>query len=290
MNTNQNRLAVLGSPIAHSKSPALHAAAYAALGLDWEYGTEEVPEGALAAFVDSRGSEWRGLSLTMPLKRAVLPLLDSQDALVELTGSANTVLFEGGLRLGFNTDVYGIQRAFTEVGIDRLDTVQVLGAGATASSVLVAVSRLGAKRVTISARTPAKAVDLQALGEVLGVEVVVRRWGTSDRSMIVPDAVVSTLPGGSAIDIAFAEPVREGAVLFDVSYEPWPSPLASAWNEVGGRVISGLDMLVLQALVQVRIFVAGDPDISLPNEDTVLQAMRASVGGTASPAPDAPPA
>ena len=119
------RLAVLGSPITHSKSPLLHAAAYAELGLDWQYDAIEVTGDTLAEFVSSRGPEWRGLSLTMPLKRDVLPLLDSRDDAVELTGVANTLLF-GAARRGFNTDVYGITEAFRANGVD--DTEQEMAA------------------------------------------------------------------------------------------------------------------------------------------------------------------
>ncbi|HEV7742222.1 MAG TPA: shikimate dehydrogenase, partial [Pseudolysinimonas sp.] len=141
------RLAVLGSPIAHSKSPALHRAAYEVLGLDWRYDAIEVAEGALATFLGGLDASWRGLSLTMPLKREVLPALRSASPMVERVGAANTVLVRNGALDGFNTDVAGIIGAFREVGVDHLESVQVLGAGATAASVLVAVADLGATRV-----------------------------------------------------------------------------------------------------------------------------------------------
>ncbi|MCU1533947.1 MAG: shikimate dehydrogenase [Glaciihabitans sp.] len=279
---NRNRLAVLGSPISHSKSPLLHRAAYAALSLDWQYEAVEVTGATLPGFLASRDESWRGLSLTMPLKRDVLPLLDETDAVAATTGGANTVLFDvdpaGNRRLrGFNTDVFGIRRAFTEVGVDSLRFVHVLGAGATAASVIAAAAALGATRATVYARNPEKAHPLRLVGERLGVEIDVQPWGTSEGPGEAPDAVISTLPGGAEIDLAFAGPIRARSVLFDVSYDPWPSPLASAWLEVGGRVISGLDMLVLQALAQVRIFVSGDPEQALPNESAVLAAMRSAV-------------
>jgi shikimate dehydrogenase len=274
--TERTRLAVLGSPISHSKSPAIHRAAYAALGLPWSYDAVDVEGSGLAAFIDSLDGTWRGLSLTMPLKREVVPLLTASDPLVELVGGANTVVFaEGGIR-GYNTDVRGIAQAFSEVGIDSVATVQVLGAGATAASVIVAVAGLGASRVTISARTPEKAQVLVALGERLSVEVIVRRWGVQDRSLIAPDAIVSTVPGGGT-ELVFAGEIRRSAVLFDVAYDPWPSMLAAQWSEVGGTVISGLDLLVHQAIGQVRLFVTGDADGALPDEPAVLAAMRAAL-------------
>ena len=268
---------MLGSPIAHSKSPALHTAAYGVLGLGWTYDTIEMTGDALPGFVGALDDTWRGLSLTMPLKRDVLPLLASLDVVASLTGAANTVLFDGSGPHGFNTDVFGIAEAFRANGVDDLDYVQVLGGGATAASALVAVSQLGASRVLFQVRDPARSTWLSALGERLGVEVVIRPFLMQDRSMIVPSAIISTLPGHSEHDLLFAEPIRAGAVLFDVAYDPWPSVFATAWNEVGGMVISGLEMLALQALAQVRVFVNGSSSEPLTDEDAVLAAMRAAV-------------
>jgi shikimate dehydrogenase len=270
------RLAVLGSPISHSKSPLLHAAAYRVLGLDWRYETVELTGVQLEAFVDSRDDAWLGLSLTMPLKRDVLPLLDVVDPVAELTGAANTLLFDDGQRIGFNTDVFGIVEAFRAAGVGGLSTAQVLGGGATAASAIVALAQLGALGILVSVRNPRKVVSLIELGEALGVDVVVRRL--DEGSFGTPDAVVSTLPGHSELQFDLSEEVRRTAVLFDVAYDPWPSPLALQWDAVGGRVISGIEMLVLQALAQVRVFVNGDPDSPLDDEPAVLAAMRAAVG------------
>ena len=205
----------------------------------------------------------------MPLKRDVLPTLDWRAPLVDLVGGANTVLItDDGLR-GFNTDVYGVERSFREAGVDSLGTVLVLGAGATAASVIAGVARLGASQVFVSARSPEKAAPLVALGESLGVSVSASGLAEFPEA----DAVVSTLPGGS-YDLVFLEEVREASVLFDVAYDPWPSELAQQWS---GTVISGLDLLINQAVGQVRIFVGGDPDVALANEDAVVAAMRAAV-------------
>ncbi|MEP6481183.1 MAG: shikimate dehydrogenase [Rhodoglobus sp.] len=272
----RTHLAVLGSPIAHSKSPAIHRAAYAALGLDWSYESAEVTGDTLAEYVGSRGVSWRGLSLTMPLKRDILPLLSSRDALVDRVGGANTVLLTDEGPRGFNTDVQGVVESFLAAGVESLHSVQLLGAGATAASVLVAVASMGASRAIVSARTPAKAHYLVELGDRLGLAVVVRPWGIADRSLVSPDAIISTVPGGEN-DLQFAEPIRQQSVLFDVAYDPWPSQLATAWAEVGGTVISGVDLLINQAVGQVRIFVGGNPTVSLPDESAVVAAMRAAV-------------
>lgn len=276
MSERRTRLAVLGSPIHHSKSPIIQRAAYAALGLDWSYEAVEMTGEGLASFVDSCDESWRGLSLTMPLKRDILPLLGSRHPLVDVVGGANTVLFTDRGPRGFNTDVTGAVRSFTDAGVERLGTVHILGAGATAASILVAVAQLGASRAVVSARSIDKAQYLVVLGADLGVEVVVRAWGVMDRSLIAPDAIISTLPGGEN-DLVFAAPIRERAVLFDIAYDPWPSRLAKAWAEVNGAVISGLDLLINQAVGQVRVFVSGDPDLPLADEDRVAGAMRAAV-------------
>jgi shikimate dehydrogenase len=277
--TAERRLAVLGSPIAHSLSPRLHSAAYRVLGLPWAYGAEEVTGEGLAAFLDSRDTSWRGLSLTMPLKRDVVPLVDSLDPVSELTGVANTVLFDGGKRLGFNTDVAGIIRSFQEAGFEHLDEVVILGGGATATSALVAVAGLGATSARFWVRTPAKAAALHELGDRVGVAVETRSFTDVAGGNGAPDAVISTLPNGSVVDLVFPEELRRHSVLFDDAYEQWPTPLAAAWADVSAPVIPGIEMLLGQAMAQVRIFVGGNPDIAIPGEDKVLDAMRETIAG-----------
>lgn len=273
---NRTKLAVLGSPISHSLSPAIHRAAYATLGFDWEYDAIELSGESLPAFLNALDGRWRGLSLTMPLKRDVVPLLGWVDPLVELIGGANTVVVtDQGLR-GYNTDVEGAMRSFLDVGLSRLETVWILGAGATAASLLVASVRLGATRIEIVARTTSKAELLKALGESLGAEVVVRQWGEPSSSTAVPSAIITTVPGG-VMNLEFEEKVRTGAVLFDVAYHPWPSEVAKAWMAVQGTVISGHDLLINQAIAQVRIFAAGTPDVPLVGEADAIDAMRAAI-------------
>ncbi|MDQ1580432.1 MAG: shikimate dehydrogenase [Microbacteriaceae bacterium] len=303
----RSKLAVLGSPIGHSKSPLLHATAYRVLGLDWDYEAIEVTSDSLATFIAQRGPEWRGLSLTMPLKQTVLPLLASADHVATVTGAANTVLFDGaavvagvhesavsaapatdgtetvaganpvGLR-GFNTDVAGMVRALAGAGLTSARYVQILGGGATAASALVAAAELGAERVLISARSLGRTVWLEPLAHSLGLMIQIRPIGIADRTLTIPDLVVSTLPGGAPVDVLFTDSTRRRAVLLDVAYDPWPSALATTWSAVGGTVVSGLAMLVHQAVLQVRIFVAGDPLEPLPDEDAVLAAMLEAVG------------
>ena len=275
------RLAVLGSPIEHSLSPALHRAAYTALGLDWRYDAVRVPAGGLTDFLGSLGAEWRGLSLTMPLKHEVQAHLDGLDRVAAQTGSVNTVLFgetDGRRTLqGFNTDVTGLVRALAEADVRHAVHVTLLGAGATAASALVAAAELGAETVDVLVRSPAKAAGLVALGQTVGVVVTVSALTAVPDLARVSDLVISTLPGGTVLESEFPVGLRRSAVLFDVSYAPWPSSLARSWAVAGGTAVSGEGMLLHQALIQVRIFVTGDPFEPLPNEGAVLEAMRGAL-------------
>jgi shikimate dehydrogenase len=274
--SGRSKLAVLGSPIAHSLSPAIHRAAYATLGFDWDYYAVELSGESLPAFVSELDGRWRGLSLTMPLKRDVVPLLDWADPLVELVGGANTVVVtDHGLR-GYNTDVEGAMRSFLDAGLSSLESVWILGSGATAASLLVASIRLGATRIEIFARTPAKAEAVKELGESLGAHVAIRLWGESPSSPELPSAIITTVPGG-ALDLEFDERVRRSVALFDVAYDPWPSAVAKSWMAVGGTVISGHDLLVNQAIAQVRIFASGTPEVPLAHEAGAIDAMRAAI-------------
>ncbi|GAA1444726.1 shikimate dehydrogenase [Leifsonia poae] len=271
------RLAVLGSPIGHSQSPALHRAAYEALGLDWEYESVDVAEDGLADFIDGLGPEWRGLSLTMPLKQSVIPLLNETDRVAEQTGAANTVLLDDGAVRGFNTDVAGLVRAVRATGLESARFVHILGGGATAASALVAAAELGAERVDVYVRSLERSVWLEPLAHDLGLMIRIRPFGQADRSLDIPELVISTLPGGVTTDAVYTDSTRRRALLLDVSYDPWPSVLGAAWKAVDGRVVSGLAMLAHQALLQVRIFVSGDPLQPLENEDAVLAAMLDAV-------------
>jgi shikimate dehydrogenase len=276
---DRTHLAVLGSPIAHSLSPALHAAAYDVLGLPFSYGRHEVASGGLAAFVAGLGPEWRGLSLTMPLKREVVPLLDRTTPLVDELGVANTVAFrqEGSsvVLAGANTDVEGIVRPVAALGHVPGEAT-ILGGGATAASALTASLRLGASLVRVFLRDTGKAGDLVMLAARLGLTLEVHPLDNL-ASAGPMGFVVSTLPGGAADDLPLV-PSGPDAVLFDVAYEPWPTRASTAWTEAGGRVLNGLDMLSEQAIGQIRFFLTGDEDELLPSEAEVRRAMRAAVG------------
>lgn len=249
------RAAVLGSPIAHSLSPVLHLAAYRALGLTgWQYEAIEGDEAALPGLLNSLGPEWAGLSLTMPLKRSVLPLLDQTDRLSADVGAANTVVFRGGQRLGYNTDVSGMVSAMRQAGVTSYGNVLVLGSGATACSAVAALASSGATRIAVAVRALPRARALTEVAARLGVDVDVIELGPA-LATVRWDLLISTIPAAGAEPVA--RQLLAGAVLaaavFDVIYDPWPTPLAQAAEKAGATVISGFELLVRQAVGQVEL-------------------------------------
>jgi shikimate dehydrogenase len=246
------RAAVLGSPIAHSLSPVLHRAAYEELGLTgWTYDRFEVDEAALPGFFETLGPEWAGLSLTMPLKRAVIPLLDGISETAASVDAVNTVvLTEDGRRTGDNTDVPGMVAALREHGIDKVEAAAILGAGATASSALAALSRVCPGEIAVYVRSEARAAEMRQWAERLEVSVRIADWADAEQALHAP-LVISTTPAGATDALARSVPERPTA-LFDVLYDPWPTALAARWSAYGGAVVSGLDLLVHQAVLQVE--------------------------------------
>ncbi|MCW8219991.1 shikimate dehydrogenase [Streptomyces griseolus] len=261
------RAAVLGSPIAHSLSPVLHRAAYAELGLDtWSYDRFEIDEAALPGFVEGLDASWAGLSLTMPLKRAVIPLLDRISETAASVEAVNTVvLTEDGRRTGDNTDIPGMVAALRERGVEKVESAAILGAGATASSALAALAAICAGPVTAYVRSAARADEMRGWGERLGVDVRTADWSDAAQGLRAP-LVIATTPAGTTDTLADALPGSPGT-LFDVLYEPWPTVLASRWAGAGAAVVGGLDLLVHQAVLQVE---------QMTGRDAPLAVMRAA--------------
>jgi shikimate dehydrogenase len=264
------RAAVLGSPALHSLSPALHMAAYRELGLTgWTYEAITCDEQGLAPFLDSVGPDWAGLSLTMPLKRAVLPLLDETEQLAADVGAANTVVLRDGRRIGYNTDVPGMVTALRQAGVSSGRNALILGNGATARSALAALRELGATDVAVAARSRSRAERLLAVAARFGLAV---QLIDLDAEKGIADAgsgrrtetglrqsgwrlLISTIPAVGAA--AVAKQIGTGEVradaVFDVGYDPWPTALARAAQSAGLVVISGYELLVSQAVFQFEL-------------------------------------
>jgi shikimate dehydrogenase len=247
------KAAVLGSPVAHSRSPQLHLAAYRALGLDdWTYQRIECTAGDLPSLVASMGPEWVGLSITMPGKFAALEIADERTGRAELVGSANTLVRTPTGWRADNTDIDGVAGALGHrSGLRR---AIVLGSGGTAPAAMVALASLGVEEITVAARSAEKAARLLDLGSRMGI--VTTFIDLADPALTVAadraDVAVSTIPAGAAG--ALADAVATVPVLLDAIYDPWPTPLATAVSAAGGEVISGLQMLLHQAFSQVEQF------------------------------------
>lgn len=248
------RAAVLGSPIAHSRSPQLHLAAYRALGLDWSYERVECDAAALPGLVAGLGPEWAGLSVTMPGKEAALAVADTRTDRAVLVGSANTLVRTAAGWHADCTDVDGVTGALREAGVERVRRAVVLGAGGTARPALLALRDLGATEVSVVARDAGRATGALALGERLGLRAAHTdfRLAALRERCAAADVVISTVPAEAAA--AVAEAVSLAPVVLDAIYHPWPTPLASAVSAAGHTVVSGLEMLLNQAFGQVEQF------------------------------------
>ncbi|PFG37980.1 shikimate dehydrogenase [Georgenia soli] len=301
----RRRAAVLGHPVRHSLSPVLHRAAYAQLGLTgWAYGLQDVTAAELPAVLEQLDGTWGGLSLTMPLKQSVIPLLDVVDPLAEVTGAVNTLVVQPGRDgragpfVGFNTDVRGIVAALREVAPQGWQPRRpvVLGARATASSALAAFGELGATSTTLVARSVAGPGSAAVAAHRMGVATTHRPWTSAEvavDALLAADVVVSTVPSGVADDVAAAlaarldgsEDALAGAVLLDVVYDPWPTPLARAWREAGGAIAPGWAMLLHQAEAQVRLFTGRDPDVAVMRASLLAELDRRHAGRAVSDSP-----
>lgn len=280
--TQPRRAAVLGSPIAHSLSPVLHRAAYAALGLGaWRYDAHECAEAGLPEFVESLGPEWVGLSLTMPLKRVALDLAAAASPLATAVGAANTLVRRPDGWFADNTDVHGIVAALQEPLRPDLGTppyraddrnparALILGAGGTAQAALAALRELGIDDITVAVRSSARADDLRVAAQRLGMAPVITEALAGAAPSLPPaEIVVSTLPAGAADGLGGQ--MRPGATVLDVVYAPWPTSFAAIAAARGAHIVSGLRMLLHQAVAQVELM-TGHPG---PVEE-----MRAALDG-----------
>ena len=276
-------LAVLGSPIAHSKSPELHNAAYRTLQLNWDYSRIELTAGQLLQFIETLDSDWLGLSLTMPLKEETLRVANEKSPLAVATGVANTLLRTTTGWKAFNTDVFGIQRAIASAVEETPKRIVIIGSGATAASAVFAAGELYPKaKITVCARNAKSAYQLQQRAASNGIKIATTTLRKLRPLFSKADIVISTLPSG-ALD-SLAAKLRRNAffkpsgILLDVAYNPWPSEIASVFESKQARVISGIEMLIWQAIAQIRIFNHNNIDVELPNERAVELAMRHSLG------------
>jgi shikimate-5-dehydrogenase len=262
------RVAVLGKPVAHSLSPVIHNAGYAAAGLTgWSYSAIECAEAELPDLVAGLGPEWAGLSLTMPLKEAALAVAGEVSPVAAAVGAANTLVRRNdGSWYADNTDVPGMVESLRAAGVTGARSVAVLGAGGTARAAAAAAQALGATTVVVYARRPEAIEELRTVG----VPLIPAQWTDAARCGEA-DVVISTVPKGVADGLAVHW--RPSTVLFDVLYDPWPTPLAASAQAAGCRIISGLDLLLAQAVGQFVQF-TGVPAPVPAMRDALARARR----------------
>lgn len=276
------RAAVLGHPISHSKSPALHLAAYGRLEAGISYTAIDVTEELLPSFMRQIRNQpgWRGLSVTMPLKTAMLDQVDEVRGVARTLGVVNTVSFEdtgnGPRAIGSNTDVTGIVNALRHAGTRTAPSAVILGGGGTAASAVAALRELGTSTVQVFVRDASRTADVRGAADSLGVDLEIRPLAGAARPTAEADVVISTLPpraaDGLAAEIAALKTPTPG-VLLDVAYDPWPSLVASVWQAGGGRVVPGLEMLLYQAVEQVRLFSRRGEDVNAAVIDVMCDAV-----------------
>lgn len=248
-----SRAAVLGSPVAHSLSPALHRAGFAAVGLaDWTYDRIECDEPQLPGIIAAGGPEWVGYSVTMPGKAAAAQVADTRSARVELLGVANTLVRQPAGWHAENTDVDGVLGALRAAGL-RPDRVLLLGGGGTARSVVAALAELGVTELVLAGRRPESTAGALALARRLGLRVTAGDLDPGRSAAVAArvDLVVSTVPAGGADHLAGA--VAGVPALLDAVYHPWPTALAAAAGS-GRTTVTGLDLLLHQAFRQFELF------------------------------------
>ncbi|MCP2238732.1 shikimate dehydrogenase [Prauserella halophila] len=270
------RAAVLGRPVDHSLSPVLHGAAYRALDLPgWTYERIDLDEAGLPAFVDGLGPEWAGLSVTMPGKRAALTHATEVTPRARAVGAANTLVpGEDGWRADC-TDVDGVAGALRCAGgFAGGGRAVVIGAGGTAAAVVVAAAELNVASVALVVREPARAAETAEAARRVGLDVEVLRWSDADLVALAAgaDLLVSTVPSEALT--ADLDALAGVPCVLDVIYDPWPTPLAEAVTARGGRIATGLDMLLHQAFGQVEQFTGR----SAPRE-AMRDALREATGG-----------
>ena len=248
------RAAVLGSPVAHSLSPALHRAGYVAAGLThWRYDRIECDAQQLPAVVAGAGPEWAGFSVTMPGKAAAADVADQRSARVVALGVANTLVRRPDGWFAENTDVDGVVGALRAAGLTATRSALVLGGGGTAAAVLAALIELGATELVVAGRRPQSTAAVRELGDRLGAAVTAIGWTRPEiaDAARTADLVVSTVPAGAADPLV--DLLAEVPALFDVVYHPWPTPLAAA-GAPGRTTVTGLDLLLHQAFRQFELF------------------------------------
>jgi shikimate dehydrogenase len=258
--------AVVGDPIDHSLSPNIHNAAYKFLGLDWDYTRFKVSEGNLQEFLSQEGSRLSGISVTMPLKLEAAALASSGDEIVSELQIANTLLRNNNEFTAFNTDVFGIELALSNCWGQGIQSVAILGSGATAQSALYAISRRSSNaKVVVYARDLSKTEPIQKLAKKLGIALEVSPLGSFSHEQ---DLTITTIPAAALNTLSL---LAQSGWLLNVNYSSKDSSFSKEFN--ADKVVQGETMLIWQAIAQIRIFLNGTPHDELDNEKALFAKM-----------------
>jgi shikimate dehydrogenase len=262
------KAAVLGSPISHSLSPVIHYRAYEILGWKWRYEKHEVQSGNLAGFLQANPGQFRGISLTMPLKEEALDLLDTVSELAKQVNGANTIVFDDFGSHGHNTDVQGFRDAFSFHRVEIPETVAILGGGATARAAIAAVDGI-AKSINVFSRSADRSRGL--VNSALTAIVNVHSWSEVEQSF-AEELIISTTPKGATDDLI---PREMSGAFFESLYSPWPTPLLERWQNSGRATLDGLDLLVWQAIGQLELM-GFDEEVFVERKSELHGAMRSA--------------
>jgi shikimate dehydrogenase len=238
--------AVLGSPIAHSLSPLLHSLAYDYLGIAARYEAIEVKAGALSDFLST--TDRNCLSLTMPLKEEALQVADMVSDLATRVSCGNTLSLSDGIWKLTSTDVLGFDFSLKMHGFNQIDSVLIIGAGATARAAVASVSQI-AKSVSVISRNPDRE---PSMNQASLADVTYLPWQRTDL-INTADLVINTTPDRAA-DFFVPSIQNPKGTFFEVLYNPWPTAMSKLWSESKNQVIDGLDLLIHQGISQVEIF------------------------------------
>lgn len=262
---------IIGDPVSHSLSPAMHNAAYAHAGIDFVMGAAHVTaEGLVEAIKGVRALGIRGLAVTMPHKVAIMPLLDAVDPTAQAIGAVNTVVLENGVLTGFNTDWLGILRPLEQRTTLRGKAVALLGAGGAAQAALHACQSQGAS-VTIFNRTVEKA---QMIAERFGcaVQPLTDATGLSTFDVIINTTAVGMDPNRNQSPIPQSA-IRKHHIVFETIYSPAKTKLIQMSEDVGSQTITGLEMFLEQGVAQFQLHTGVKP----PREE-MEKILKAALG------------
>jgi shikimate dehydrogenase len=266
----RKHFAVIGSPIEHSLSPKIHSAAYQFLGLDWDYTGFEVKEDGLSSFLATTGSHLAGISVTMPLKNEAAAIATSSDSIVEKLGVANTLLKTQAGYSAYNTDVFGIQQALAGAWVEGMESIAILGAGATAQSALYAASANSPDaKVAVYARDVSRTEAMSSLAASLGVTLEIRELSSFSNSH---NLTISTIPSSALDDLVAGN--KDGWFL-NASYSSKDSTFTKQFR--AERAVAGETMLIWQAIAQIRIFLTGSANVDIDNEAGLFAKMSGAL-------------